>query len=384
MVHRPEWRYNPRVPDFKRLYLDTTVLRKSNWPHISAELSFLLESARNFGIEVFLPEVVEREREAQWFRDFTAASQKLDAAADKLAVSLGAVGADRAAIPNQNLDALKARYRTQADEEKARGGIRTVPITARPITELLKMAVERIPPFQQAGDKVTGFQDTLILFSIIDDAKAAGATICAIVSDDDVFSKIDHIARAERVILKHFRNTHDVWKLLVDEIAPNVVEWRNQQRAEIRRALEFQSDQIIELLRKKVAPEMVDSRVEKIEAIKRLEVLEVDMPLPAFPNEPGPYRTVEGATFRVAVKVGVEFDASARPGFSGVLAASFFRRLTEGSAGKMESEPSMKEEPRPETFWKKAQLEANAVFLGDHLYLGDQYRIDDLQFVRIE
>jgi hypothetical protein len=62
--------------DFKRLYLDTTVLRESNWPHISAELSFLLESAHNFGIEVFIPEAVEVERDAQRLRDLAAASQK--------------------------------------------------------------------------------------------------------------------------------------------------------------------------------------------------------------------------------------------------------------------------------------------------------------------
>jgi hypothetical protein len=68
------------VPEFDRLYLDTTVLRKSNWPHVSAELGFLLELAKNFKIQVVIPEAAEIEREEQWVRELVAASQKCDAA----------------------------------------------------------------------------------------------------------------------------------------------------------------------------------------------------------------------------------------------------------------------------------------------------------------
>jgi hypothetical protein len=364
------------VPDFKRLYLDTTVLRKSNWPHISAELSFLLESARNFEIEVFIPEVVELEREAQWLRDLTAASQKLDAAADKLAVTVAAVGAGRLAVPNRDFAALKDAYRSQSDSAKEQGGIKTVSITARTIGEFLKLAIDRTPPFQLVNDRVTGFQDTVVLLSIMDDAKAVGAETCAIVSEDDVFSKISHIARTEGISVKHFRTVNDVWKALVDEISPHVFEWWDQQRAEIRRALESQSDEIVRLLREKVTPDMVNHRVEKLAEIGTPRIDDVEMPLPGFPNEPGPYRTTEGAVFRVSAKIEVEFDTLAKPGLA-LFAAIFYQRIQKSAAGATEQPLPAKEEPRPETFRKRVQLEAEAA------YSGGQYLIHNLQFVGI-
>jgi hypothetical protein len=73
----------------------------------------------------------------------------------------------------------------------------------------------------------------------------------------------------------------------------------------------------------------------------------------------------------------VEFDTLARPGLA-AFAAILFQRTRERSVGTSEPPPATKEEPRPETFWKKVQLEANAV------YSGGQYGIDDLEFVRIE
>ena len=57
------------MPEFDRLYLDTTTLRKSNWPHVSAELGFLFGLAKNFRIQVVIPEPAEAEREEQWIRD---------------------------------------------------------------------------------------------------------------------------------------------------------------------------------------------------------------------------------------------------------------------------------------------------------------------------
>ena len=365
------------MPDFKRLYLDATVLRKSNWPHISAELSFLLESARNFGFGVLIPEAVEIEREAQWLRDLVAATQKLDSAADKLSMSLEAVSAARVEIGVRNVDALRTAFRAQSDAAKATHRIRTAAITTRPISEFLRLAVERTPPFQIAGDKVTGFQDTVILLSIIDEAKAAGVDHCGIVSDDDVFSKVRHLTEREGISLRHFRTTHDVWKLLAEEISPQVIEWWNQQRVAIRLALESRVDRIVQVLREKVTPEMVTYRVEKIEGIDRPEILDVDIPLPTFPNEPGPYQRLEDAKFRVSLKVGAEFRTLASPGLSAMLATPFFRQLQERSLGKTEGQPPTKE-LQPETFWKKIDLETTAT------YSQGQYEVAAMEFVCVE
>jgi hypothetical protein len=371
--------YNPQVPDFTRLYLDTTILRRSNWPHVSAELTFLLELARNFAIEVFIPEAVEIEREAQWFRDLGSASQKLGAAADKLALSLEAVASPRIDIAPRDLDVLRAAFKAQSDAAKAANEIGIIPITGRSVPEFLRLAIERTPPFQISGDKVTGFQDTVIFFSVLDDAKASGARNCAIISEDDVFSKVHQIAKAEQISLKHFKSIHDVWALLVDEISPHVLGWWRHEKAEIRRVLESQISQIVRVLWERITPEMVAYRAEKVEEIANLRIDDVDMPIPDFPHHPGPYQTAEGAMFRVSIKLNADFRVQAAPGLSALLAVEFYRQMQEGSVGptELESQRSLKE-LKPETLWKKIEMEANAT------YSGERYNVSDLEFVRIE
>ncbi|HYK61176.1 MAG TPA: hypothetical protein VEV85_17210, partial [Bryobacteraceae bacterium] len=66
------------MPDFDSIYLDTTFLRKSNWPELSKEFGELVLIAKNFRIELVIPELVEMEREEQWIRDLTDNRQKLD------------------------------------------------------------------------------------------------------------------------------------------------------------------------------------------------------------------------------------------------------------------------------------------------------------------
>jgi len=54
---------------FKRVYLDTSVLRESQWPRTSARLSTLFVLSKNQGVQVVIPEPVETERKRQWMRE---------------------------------------------------------------------------------------------------------------------------------------------------------------------------------------------------------------------------------------------------------------------------------------------------------------------------
>lgn len=192
------------MPEFDRLYLDTTVLRKSNWPHVSAELGFLLELAKNFQIQVVIPEAVEIEREEQWVRDVIAASQKCVAARTKRSNVLKAVGLTLAGERDDPPDTMRERYETAAKAAKESSGIATAPLTARGVEEFLKLAVTRTPPFQMSGDKVTGFQDTLILLSIMDDLNVYARDTCVLLSDDGIFSQISAVCQAEGKAVRHF------------------------------------------------------------------------------------------------------------------------------------------------------------------------------------
>lgn len=156
-------------------------------------------------------------------------------------------------------------------------------MTARGLTEFLRFAVDRIPPFRETNDKVTGFQDAAVLYSVIDDAVAAGARVCGILSDDKVFSQIDHSTERAGVILRHFRNVEDLWNLLADEIKPHVPESWNDQRAGIEKAFERQLPHVRQFIADNVTPQIVSYRATKIESIGNVKMGVVDVPLPSFP-----------------------------------------------------------------------------------------------------
>jgi hypothetical protein len=345
------------VPEFDRLYLDTTILRKSNWPHVSAELGFLLELAKNFKIQVVIPEAAEIEREEQWVRDLVTASQKCDAAMTKRSDVLKAVGLTLAEQHRDDPDALREKYKAAAQSAKDANAITTAPLTTRGIAEFLKLAVTRTPPFQISGDKVTGFQDTVILLSIIDDLKACGRNTCVLLSDDGVFSKITSVSKAEGKALQHLTTIDDIWSILADEIKPELLKWWTEQRDAIQAEIEAQQEQITDLLRAFVSPDMVDYRAKAIESIGPLRSFSVETPFPGFPYEPGPYETRERATFKISATMSTEVRALAVPGFTG-LAASLLYAAQSGSQTTVDKS----EQVSSESFWKKVEMEGTATF----------------------
>ena len=329
------------MPEFDRLYLDTTILRKSNWPHVSAELGFLFGLAKNFRIQVVIPEAAEIEREEQWVRDLVAASQKYVAALTKRSDVLKAIGLTPVEQrPDDPPEALREKYRAAAQSAKEANGIATAPVTTRGAAEFLKLAVTRTPPFQISGDKVTGFQDTLILLSIIDDLNACGRATCVLLSDDGVFSQISTVSKAEEKNLQHLRTIDDVWNILANEIESELVKWWKEQRAAIQAELEAQHEQISDLLRAFISADMVDYRAKTVESIGPLSSFLVEMPFPAFPPEPGPYETKNGASFKISATLSTEVQALTVPGLAGLLAATLYaaRSSSEATAEKSETD----------------------------------------------
>jgi hypothetical protein len=362
------------MPDFDRLYLDTTILRKSSWPHVSAELGFLLELARNFGIEVLIPEPVETEREEQWLRDLSAATQKYNTAISRRSDLLKVVGVG---VNEQNEDppeAFREKYRAAAESAKKTNSIKTIPITTRSVGDFLKLAVARTAPFQISGDKVTGFQDTAILLSILDDLTVCKKARCALLSEDDVFSKASAVSAAEGKTIRHVRTIDEIWKILAEEIKPEYVRWWETQREAIRAEVAAQQEPIIELVQSFVTPDMIGHRVKAIQSIGSPRVIVVEIPFPRLPLEPGPYVTREGATLKISATLAMTVLALASPGLDG-LAALIARQFSDQpGSGMKAAEP---ERLSSETFLKTVEMEGTAVFERG------RYDLRDLKIVNV-
>jgi PIN domain len=363
-----------RLPDFDRIYLDTSILRKSNWPHVSTELRFLFELARNFAIDVVIPEPVEIEREEQWFRDLTAATQKCRSAHSRRAdmLKVAGVGVDE---PREDApETFREKYRAAAELSKKTNGIKTIPTTTRSVTDFLKLAVTRTAPFQYSGDKVTGFQDAAILLSILDDLTVCDRARCTLLSEDDVFSKIEAVSAAEGKAIRHLRTIDDIWKILAEEIKPEAVKWWETQRSAIRAEVTAQQEQIKQIVQAFVRPDMISPRARSIQSIGLPRVIVVEIPFPRLPLEPGPYQTIEGATLKISATLSVEVQAFASPGLDG-LASLLARQFSDRPGSGTKTVES--EELRSESFSKIVEMEGTAVFERG------RYDIRDLKVVSV-
>jgi len=257
-------------------------------------------------------------------------------------------------------------YANAAQSAKDKYHIVVVPLTTRGVGDFLRLAVTRTPPFQISGDKVTGFQDALILLSVVDDSKAHGGAACAVLSEDKIFSQISAVSGAGGQTVKHLQSIDDFWKILADEIAPQVVTWFREQREAVEAELEVEKQQISQLLRTYVLPDLVDYRARVIESIGLPRSFIVEMGFPPFPREPGPYVTREGARFKISVSFSTEIRARAVMGLSG-LAASLIHGMRPGPEPKADEA----EQLSVESFWKQVQMEGIATFERGRYILSD-------------
>ncbi len=104
---------------FSAIYFDTEPLRRSNWPDQSVILRNVFTVANRWGLDILIPEPVERQTEEQWLRNVRSRSTKLESAAKDMNRFISPVGTN-ARTEHENLDVLLARYREAVGRIKQR------------------------------------------------------------------------------------------------------------------------------------------------------------------------------------------------------------------------------------------------------------------------
>ena len=150
------------------IYFDTNALISAGWPAPSAQFLQLVQQADELGFTLCLPEVVNQELEEHWCRELDAAWHTANSGIERLnKIAKTVVTFEKlAASPNQ--DSLRAAVRELTAEFTGRFVIVTT--TARPLSELLNLAVRRSVTFGEGG---RGFQDAVILCSEVDPVRWA-------------------------------------------------------------------------------------------------------------------------------------------------------------------------------------------------------------------
>ena len=180
-------------PSFNALYFDTNVLISFNWPTPSLRLENLFGLANWMKISLFLPEPVEKEAEEHWIREVRDSVAGFSGPVREFERVTNRVGG-HVAITHDAIKELSKRYRAASAKTKLQFGVSLTPYTNLPLPVLFDLAVRYILPFQ-AGTKNNrgegkGFQDALILASILDHLHANPSVSGILVTNDGDFPKV--------------------------------------------------------------------------------------------------------------------------------------------------------------------------------------------------
>ncbi|CBE67197.1 MAG: DUF4935 domain-containing protein [Candidatus Methylomirabilis oxygeniifera] len=222
-------------------WLDTNVVRRWNLRLNTAEARKFFKYVQDFKLKIFLPEVVLRELVQNYADEASECRRKqneLKKSLAKLGFSVDEGKGD--AVPG-NLDDYFHNLLTHQCAEKS---ITVVPLSKVPVERLLDMAIKRIAPFQQKGER--GFRDALILFCLLEHTRQPKQGPVFLVSEDKVFKEesIGVLAAEYGVDLAVYESV-DTFTTFLDTLRDQLIQGMKRKQAErVRAFLREHTDEI--------------------------------------------------------------------------------------------------------------------------------------------
>ena len=305
----------------KRIYFDTNSIYR--WPNPARPVFQAFNLARWLKTELYFPQVVEDELEAQFVRNIAELLASISSKIKELKTVCWqtlTAGIDEPYVDEAD---LRRDFHMRSQELKTHFGISTLPLATLDLQVLIDMAINRHVPFEErtAGkDKVvTGLQDAAILFSVIDHVKSAQkGERCAFVSADDVFQKAEMRKLFEHygIELEIYKNANALFDDLWDHIWGEVKEGLNREAAQITALLENAKDQIAEQIQTFLKPS--DISVGLFNRTTAINNLKIDKFGPVYPDIPpsenrppaSHYGRPEGGEVKITTSVTAEVDAT--------------------------------------------------------------------------
>lgn len=173
--------------DFNAIYLDTNILIRSGWPSPLAKVHNLLMLAKWWRVPVFLPEPVAIEAEEHWLRGVRDKIVGLRNAAKQLERLAQPIGSGTK-VEHLAIEQLVETYRSSCRSAIEKFQIGFCPFTNLSAKEMFSIASRYLLPFE-LGQEGKGFQDAVILSSILQHLKSNELT-GILVTDDDVFGGV--------------------------------------------------------------------------------------------------------------------------------------------------------------------------------------------------
>jgi hypothetical protein len=177
-------------PDFNAIYFDTNALLEAGWPDPSVLLHNIFVIGGWWRIQMLLPEPVVKEAEEHWLRKVTESVSRLDSAARELErVAKPAVSDAKAEYASVEL--MLEQYRAKRNEVVTKYAIAISPFTKRSIEDIFDLATKYVMPFEH-DKKGKGFQDTVILASILEHLSIEPSLKAVLITKDGAFGKSNY------------------------------------------------------------------------------------------------------------------------------------------------------------------------------------------------
>jgi hypothetical protein len=273
------------------IYFDTNTLLAEGWPSPSTQLLQVMDRADHLGLPLCIPEAVNQELEGHWLRDLAKdwheANGRIERC-NKKAHTL--VTFDKLPkLPTEDELRKAVRLRIKSFTER----FRIAPLTGRPLSEFLGLAINRGATFEDEGK---GFQDGVILCSILDNMKTSGFTAGVLVTHDGIFKSSGalELMNGGGVTLKIVVDLDELEKMLRRYFNSIVLENMDRERKQLISALETQKDVIQTYLTENLlitANELgLWTRIRKVEALHLLSIENAhkafDLYPDQYPNDP--------------------------------------------------------------------------------------------------
>jgi PIN domain len=310
----------PRL-DFNVLYLDTNVLLRAGWPSASVELNNALLLASWWGVPVFIPEPVSMEAEAHWVRAVQKKVTALENAVNQLERVAKPI-ATQAKVEHLSTERLIEEYRTAVQSAMAKYQVNACPFTELSSKEMFSLASRCALPseFEQGGK---GFQDAVILSSVLQHLKSSAELTGILVTADSVFNNAqfaDFDAGIPDERLRFLDLGHALGALWEPHWDETVTKPYAVERVNAKSAAELAIPILKEFISSRLTESMLKAgafgKVLKLSKISEVNVMYVQTPLP---DPAQPDRQV-----RIAIAVSAECTAIVEKDYR-YLYSSFFR-----------------------------------------------------------
>jgi|SRR5579863_1920924 PIN domain-containing protein len=291
-------------PDFDGIYLDTNVLIAEGWPAPSIVLNNLLRYAAWWHIARLLPEPVLAEAEDHWLRGVKDGISRLSAASRELQRVAGPITCE-VTTNHSPADKLLEEYRSRVSAAVKDYEITRTPLTRRSLQQIFALATKYAPPFAHKGEG-KGFQDVVILTSILDDLNADPEARAIFITADEAFKDVrfsDLLPGFDpdrlRIVSKVETAFDSLWRPYFDE---TVIKPYRQEVENAQHAAKALTPEITEFVKSRLTEDMlrpgIFDKIVKILSVDSVSVFLVDSPIPK-----------EGALNRladIAIKISAE------------------------------------------------------------------------------